>query len=815
MCHNKKANFDERGAELMKRLLSLLLALLTLTGSLSACAQQSVTQTQSTEQETTVTATAPAETAAAPAETAAAAQAVEYTVYAIAISEVMPDNRKLLLGHELDWVELYNPEDESVVLDGYFLTVDPAQPEALSLAGQVIPGGGYLVVTLDDDAPFQLSELGQTVYLTCNGEVVSQLTFGAAEDGESFGAEGACQWATPGYADSEEGYRAYLESRELPALTINEVITSNSKYYGVRNVYYDLIEVKNNSGEPLNLQDYYLTDKWESTNRFYFPDVTLEPGGLYVVICSGQTEKGENHAPFGLNGGETVYLAKQGVFTDALTIPGDLKQDESFGRSGKLPVYLKKATFGAENSDGYLTGIAAPTADVAPGVYEDTVTVTLSGEGTIYYTLDGTRPTTRSLVYREPIQITGVTTIRTFCASDGRSSQLEEFAYVVGQEHDLPIVTISIPSRYLYDEETGIMTNIESNLEYEGVITLFEDGEMKFSEPFGFKLHGNDSRKGAKKNFQVRFRAEYGTSRLEYRVFDDRDITEYDSLILKGGSEDWNRAMMRDEVCTMVVHGTTELYTQAMKPVVLYIGGKYWGVYYLRERFSEAYVASYMDVSEESVDILFSSGGYNQVGDGRDYHAVKNFVKTHDMTKTENYIYVTERIDVTSLYDWYICRTYLGDRDIANIRRIRSSEGDNLWHWAFFDMDWSFKKHSVEGIVDLPGADYVLIQAVLESEAGQDAFLKRFAYLLNTTLNEEHITGVIDSIYNAIKSEMPRDRERWNMSYSAWESQVEALRKFVRDEKRTKAMLTNLKSYFSLTNEEMEYYFGDLMQLIQ
>lgn len=803
----KRMNFDERCAWMMKRVLSLILALLTVMGILSACAPEPPAQTQPAEQETT----APA---VAPAETAPAAQ-TEYVVYDLTISEVMPDNRKLLLGHELDWVEIHNSEDTSVALDGYFLTSDPEKPEALSLEGKVVPAGGYLAVSLDEKASFRLSEQGQTVYLTCNGEIISQLSYGAAENGESFDLSGVCQWATPGYANTEEGYRAYLEGQELPALTINEVLTSNSKYYGIRYQYYDLIEVKNNSGAALNLKDYYLTDKWESTSRYYFPDVTLAPGGFYVVYCSGLTEKGDSHAPFGLGGGETVYLAKQGVFVDALTVPADLQQNESFGRSGQLPVYLKKATFGEENTEGYLTGIAAPVADVEPGVYEDAVTVTLSGQGTVYYTLDGSRPTTRSLKYKEPIKITGVTTIRTFCAENGRKSQLTEFAYVIGKEHDLPIVTVSIPSRALYGDETGIMNHIKEDYEHEGVITLFENGEMKFSEPFGFKLHGNDSRKGAKKNFQVRFRAEYGTSKLEYRVFEDRDITEYDSLLLKGGSEDWNRSVMRDEVCTAVAHGTTELYTQAMKPVVLYIGGKYWGVYYLRERFSDEYVASHMNVSPESVDILFSSAGYEQVGDGSDFQALKKFTQTHDMTKTENYIYVTERINVTSLMDWYICRTYLGDRDTANIRRIRSDEGDNLWHWAFFDMDWSFKKHQFEGVTDRSGGDYILIHAVLKSKAGQDAFLKRYAYLMNTILNEEYITNIIDSIASAIESEMPRDRERWGMTVSGWEKEVNNLRKFVKDEARTKFMLRSLKDYFSLSNGEMEYYFGNLVELIQ
>jgi len=790
----------------MKKSLSLIMALLVLLGMFSACAPQEPVQTQSSEQETTHPVTTPVETMGDAAK-------AEYTVYGVSINEVMPDNRNLLLGHELDWVELYNPEDVDVSLAGYYLTNDPQTLEVMSLEGYTIPAAGYLAVTLDGS--LQLSEQGQTVYLTCNGEVISQLTFGAAEKGEAFDAEGACRWATPGFANSEAGYRDYLEAQALPELIINEVIVSNSKYLRVQDQFYDLIEVKNNTDGPLNLKDYYITDKWENTSRYYFPDVTLHSGELYVIYCSGLPEQGENHAPFGVGAGETVYLAKQGIFIDALTIPADLQINESFGRSGGMPVYLDQVTFGKENSEGSLTGVEPPTADITPGVYEGGITVTLSGEGTIYYTLDGSRPTTRSRVYKEPIQVTGVTTIRAFRAVEGRQSPLAEFAYVVGEKHDLPIVTISIPNRSLRDEKTGILNHVEQTFEYEGVITLFEDGQMKFSEPVGFRLHGNDSRKGAKQNFQLRFRAKYGAGKLEYRLFDDRDITEFDSLLLKGGSEDWYRAVMRDEVCTQIVNGTTALYTQAMKPVVLYLGDEYWGVYYLRERFSDAYVASHMGVSPESVDILFSSGGSVQVGSGRDYHRLKSYTNSHDMTKTENYLYMTEQIDVNSLMDWYICRTYLGDWDTANIRRARSSEGDNRWHWMFFDMDWSFIKHSFSNIYDNKGGDYVLIHALLKSEAGKDAFLKRYAHLMHTILNEEYINGVIDSIYNAIKSEMPRDRQRWGMSMSNWEKRVQVLRNFVKDEERTKKMLLDLKAYFSLDSQEMAYYFGDLVQLIQ
>lgn len=39
------------------------------------------------------------------------------------------------------------------------------------------------------------------------------------------------------------------------------------------------------------------------------------------------------------------------------------------------------------------------------------------------------------------------------------------------------------------------------------------------------------------------------------------------------------------------------------------------------------------------------------------------------MTLDENFQYLTDQIDLTSLMDWYICRSYMGDRDTANVLR--------------------------------------------------------------------------------------------------------------------------------------------------
>ena len=790
----------------MKRILPLFLTMALLICLMTGCSTNVSAPAHTTSPETVVPTADPVE------ETTPQTTQPDVVPAALEITEVMPDNTRLILGCEQDWVELYNPEDTGVILDGYALTDDPAQPNALPLSGLEIPADGYLPIILEDGGPLGLSEMGETVYLTHNGQIISQLTFPADKTGESFDANGACAFPTPGHANTEEGYIASLKGAALPELMINEVMAANGAYYAVNYFYYyDLIEVANTSSHSIDLNDYYLTDDRDSTNRYYFPDVTLEPGEFYVVLCSGDPTLGQRHASFGLTAGETVYLVKEGKPIDALSIPADLQYNESYGRSENLPVYLSTPTPGKENTAGSLTGIAAPTADITPGLYDQAVTVTLEGEGTIYYTTTGARPTTASSVYNGPVTIDGVTTLRAICVKDGRKSPVANFTYVIGQEHDLPVLVISLPDSALWGAE-GLHTDVEADYEHEAVMTLFEDGEEKFNIPCGLCLHGNDSRFGMKKNYQLRFRAKYGASKLHYRLFDNRDIDEYDSLLFKGGSEDWGTAMIRDELATSIADGTTTLYIQAMKPVVVYLASQYWGVHHLRERLSSDYVASHMNVSPESVDILFSSYGYAQDGSPDDFQALKAYVSTHNMSDPENYAYLCQQIDVTSLIDWYVCRTYMEDTDIANIRRCRSSEGDGKWHWMYFDLDWSFysrDRKPVSGILEIDGGDKRLIQAVLASEAGRDAFLKRYSYLMSTVLNEEFITARIDEIIGSIESEMPRDRDRWNRSMEYWNSCVQQVRDFAVN--RHKIIIEDLQRYFSLTNAEVDYYFGDLM----
>ena len=90
--------------------------------------------------------------------------------------------------------------------------------------------------------------------------------------------------------------------------------------------------------------------------------------------------------------------------------------------------------------------------------------------------------------------------------------------------------------------------------------------------------------------------------------------------------------------------------------------------------------------------------------------------------------------------------------------------------------------------------------------------MRRCRELLDTILNEENFTSVMDEIVTAIESEIPRDRDRWNSSVDNWEAAIQRIRNYTKNNARTNRFLEDIQSYFGLSAEKMTEYFGDHYQ---
>ena len=195
-------------------------------------------------------------------------------------------------------------------------------------------------------------------------------------------------------------------------VTINEVCAKNTAYT-IEGGLYDWIELYNGSGSSVDLSGWGLTDKETKPYRFTFPDGTSIPaGGRLMIACDGDAAASNPKiAPFGLStSGETLTLTdKNGSTVDTLSFES-LAENTSAGRypDGSDEVFTLKTTPASQNAapEGS-NAVRTPGFSQESGFYADTFQLTLTApQGcTVYYTTDGSDPTTSSEKYTSPISI--------------------------------------------------------------------------------------------------------------------------------------------------------------------------------------------------------------------------------------------------------------------------------------------------------------------------------------------------------------------------------------------------------------------------
>ena len=85
-------------------------------------------------------------------------------------------------------------------------------------------------------------------------------------------------------------------------------------------------------------------------------------------------------------------------------------------------------------------------------------------------------------------------------------------------------------------------------------------------------------------------------------------------------------------------------------------------------------------------------------------------------------------------------------------------------------------------------------------------FSKEYAHVLISGQSKDP-KKVYEEILKEIEPELERNFNRWNLSRSDFEFQLERLKTYI--EKRENYMIDQTKSFFNLTDEEVNKYFGD------
>jgi len=758
----------------------------------------------------------------------------------LVINEFLPKNKGNYIndsGKQESYVEVKNISNHTVNLSEYSLSCSLQVPFIYQLPEvNLQPGEVYLLIasnkqTVENYTGFTLVNNDGVLLLSHQGKIIEKIEYNNLENGYAYirnedGSSNYSSIISPGYDNTNDGVNEFASKyhSNKQDLIINEVMNNNTSYLAQNGgEFYDWIELYNNSNHELQLSDYYLSTNDNSLLKFQLPEVVIPAGGYYIIMCSGDsnlTNKSYTHAPFKISDVESIYLSTKKSIVDCVFV-ADVPVNYSYGRNASDGFYyIATPTPNKANEKGNHCISMTPSITTISGAYNNvqTLEVNIIGQGTIYYTLDGSRPTASSKVYNGPIVLSKTTVVNAMCVENGKiSSQIATSTYLINENHTLPVLSISINNNDL----TVVKNTPYTTIEKQAIAQLFDE-KGGFIIPCSFALFGGNSRYSVKQSYALRFDSKWGASSLNYPLFDSRDCSNYDAIVLRSGSDDWQEAIMRDVLGTSLVDEYTDLDVQAYKTCILYINGKYQGIYNIREKVNGKFISDHYNVNSDGANI-FRIDGVITTGSDSAYKELSNYVKNNSMKIASNYAYVASKLNMTSTCDFWIAEMYVGNRDVLNVRLFSHPEVDEgKWNYILFDLDRGFETrgstfnyyteylanpNGMQGFTKL--FDNNIPRKLFDNDEFVALWLERLNYNLRNTFETTNVLNRLNELTNSISKEIERDRAHWDgASMAKYNSQVQMIKDFVN--KRTKQVLQDTKSFFKLTDAEMKEYFGDL-----
>ncbi len=583
-------------------------------------------------------------------------------------------------------------------------------------------------------------------------------------------------------------------------LIISEVFPTNHEMAKHNDRYFDMIELLNVSDHEINLSNYSVADSKKHAGDYKLPDEVLAPGEYYLIYCTGQYYCSEaKDVPFKLSSqGEKVYLfGADNSVADMLKYPR-LPKNTSYGRNKEAEERVFVIPTPGEANGSGVAGIAeSPKVNVAPGFYGEGVAVSFECSGEVRYTLDGTKPTEKSKKWDgNPIAVDKTCAIRAFAVQDGMLDSFDvAFNYFINEpEYELDVVMMS------FDESDyqKIVENPKSNHRYPGNVALFSNGELQFELDCGFRVSGCTSRKYTKKSLSLFFDTDFGPSKLEYPLFENLDITEFNSITLRSGSQDNEAAMIRDEYISSLSISdgyVKDVLVQAYRPVNVYYNNEYQGIYYIRERVSDEMVASHYDCEPEEVTIVEQNTEVKSGKAAKEWQDLWKFISENSLKEDKNYNHVKEIVNLESVADYYIIQLWSSNIDMDNVRVFKA--GDDKWRYLLYDLDLTLFR-DVSGTAEReigklnkgwPSYN-ALIYRLLENGEFAEMFCDRLEHMAQGPYSDEKALAAIEEFRIRLDHDMQYNCERWNgvddtmydhyyVSYKSWCQNIEYLKRKV------------------------------------
>lgn len=715
-------------------------------------------------------------------------------------------------------IEIYNNMDDDINLNNYYLSNSSKDISKYKFPDVIIKSHDYIKVYtsekneyVDDEihTNFKLDENDTILVLSDNHkQEIDKINIEKTEPNISMGLYNN-KWYfynNPTFGKKNDNkYQTDIDKTK-------EIIITEVSSIGT-----EAIEIKNITNKDINLSDYSIGDKSGKTMKF--PNITLKSGNYLVVYGSDnyRYSQGKIYTGFHINNSkDIIYLYKNNVLIDEFTV-GRLVNGVSTGidESGNK-VFYKNITMGSKNSSNKYIGYAkSPTFSINGGYVEKNTKIKLNADADsiIYYTTDGSFPNNKSKKYTGEININKTTVIKAIAYKDNYiESDIISRTFIVGRKHDLPIISISSNQHDLDKLLINYYLEQEKKINFE----FYEsDGSLGVSFMGGTKLTGMDSRKRDQKSMAIYLRKEYGQQEVTYPFFKDSDIYTYSSFTLRNAGEDPYAIRIQDTAMTYALKNQMDIDMQDYRAVVVYLNGKYYGLYNMREKLNGDYLKSHYGLEEGSYDLIKYTTANS--GTTKNYQNILNYIRKNNVKDQKVYEYIKSQIDVQELCNYLIVESYYGNTDQGNIRYWKSTNGK--WRFMLYDLDWSLWNTSLSMNYMVfntrsPSVTYVysvyeIARKLYQNSEFKDMYLKTLAYHLENTFKPKRMHEIVDKLAKEIETEMPYHIERWpNMhsSMNSWNKNIKSFKDKLTN--RYNFVKKNVKKEFNLTNSEYQKYFG-------
>ena len=315
----------------------------------------------------------------------------------------------------------------------------------------------------------------------------------------------------------------------------------------------------------------------------------------------------------------------------------------------------------------------------------------------------------------------------------------------------------------------------------------------------------------SQKSMAVHSRKSYGKEGLDYKLFTSRPFKSYKNILLRSGGNDTYEGIIRDPMVTGLAHNA-DIEVQAWRPCLLLVNGENLGLYHMREKVNEHYLANHYDLNPNHVHIMFK---HNEVRAGSDsqYVAMIDYAKKNDLKSSAHYEWMKEQMDVANYAAYQVVEIYAANADWPgnNIKYWRHRAEGNKWRWILYDTDQTFDiwegkapahintlNHALTGTSD-NSPSRLLLNALIANQEFVNLFVVTLTDFLNTHLKTSVVKKHIDSLRNDID---PFLSYQWSSKYSmhdehyGLDANISKMKRFAED--RPDNVLGHFRSKFGL-----------------